>query len=356
MPVMILTKILASWLTRCFAVYNLWRLQCLVRGDAQLCPPAGLKETRTRAALARKFTPPFVAWFAITRHFLPLSDYQNLALLHLTLVWTPDMAPAVLVSKPLAHLPTSPIVPRSNLKRKRSSPEATSEDSVAQSDKRRKVAFDPDVEVRRVDEFGGKSILLISEEIKHALKQYQLGSSADYEQIKAIFSQDRLAEDQVSHDDTRKYLVGLTSNATLLTKSFHGLVQIVLDVHWLSFDDSLGALYSRFLGNLVSSQPVHTARVLSKLVDNFAHGVLGPSLGRECKAKTFQCPLPLDNRDSLSMIDKLSPSRSITLLDTYYNLSRLPAESSCPCCRQPSRILRTQSVLMSSMFEIYSFL
>jgi len=223
------------------------------------------------------------------------------------------MAPAVLVSTPLAPLPTSPTIPRSNLKRKRSSPEATSEDIVAQSDKRRKVAFDPDVEVRRVDELGGKSILLISEEVKHALKQYQLGSTGEYEQIKAIFAQDRLVEDQVSPDDIRKHLIGLTSNATLLTKSFHGLVQIVLDVHWLSFDDSFGASYTRFLGNLVSSQPVHTARVLSKLVDNFAHGVLRPLPGRKCKAKPFQCPLPLDTRDSFSTIDRSSHSKFTTL-------------------------------------------
>jgi len=265
------------------------------------------------------------------------------------------MAPAVLEAKPLASLPTSPTIPRSNLKRKRSSPEVETEDIVAQSDKRRKVAFDPDVEVRRVDELGGKSILLISEEIKHALRQYQLGSSEEYEQIKAIFSQDRLVEDQVPPDDIRKYLIGLTSNATLLTKSSHGLVQIVLDAYWLSFDDNLGALYTRFLGNLVSSQPVHTARVLAKLVDNFAHGVSGPSLGREFNAKPFQCPLPLDNRDTLSTIDKTSHSRSTTLLDTYCNSSRLPAESSCRSCRQPFRILRTQPVLMPSMFEIYSF-
>lgn len=214
------------------------------------------------------------------------------------------MSPAALSPEPLARLSTSPTLPRSNLKRKRSGTEGEGAAAALQSDKRRKVAFDPDVEVRRVDELGGKSVLLISEEIKHAIRQHERGVTEEYEQIKSLFGQDRFSDDGLSTEELRKYLLGLINNATLLNKSCHDLVHTVLDTHWLAFDDALTALYTRFLGNLVSSQPGYLARVLMKLVENFAHGEVNDlPISTQALTSAKYPHLPEPYRDSLSTRD-----------------------------------------------------
>ena len=160
--------------------------------------------------------------------------------------------------------------PKSSLKRKRNPNEPFSDDSQQSSSKILKVSFDDDVEVRMVDELGERPVHLVHQEIRHAIQQHTSGSShEEYDNLKQQLANAFDPDQGYSKTLARKYLLGLISNVTLLTRQCGDLVQTALDMKWLGKDDALVALYVKFLGNLVSSQSGNVASALSMLVGNF---------------------------------------------------------------------------------------
>lgn len=162
--------------------------------------------------------------------------------------------------------------PPSSLSRKRANHEINSDDDKYEAPiKRLKVAFDPEVEVRMVEDVGEKSLALIRAEVGHAIRQREAGEHEEYENLKQIFSISPFDEDAPSTNLLRKYLLGLISNTVLLKRSVSDLVNTVIKFQWLGLEESFVSLYIRFLGNLVSSHPGYISPVLKMLVENFAH-------------------------------------------------------------------------------------
>ena len=179
--------------------------------------------------------------------------------------------------------------PKSSLKRKRNPNELLSDDSQqSTSSKLLKVSFDDDVEIRMVDELGERPVHLIRQEIRHAISQHCTRrrddgkksdkdkkedevdrSDEEYCKLKQQLASSFSLDQGYSKTLTRKYLLGMISNVTLLTRQCGDLVQAVLEMKWLGQDDAIVATYVKFLGNLVSSQSGNVGSVLMMLVGNF---------------------------------------------------------------------------------------
>ena len=160
------------------------------------------------------------------------------------------------------------------------------------SSKRLKVAFDPAIQIRTLDDFGEKTASLIREEVINAIRQHAAGDNEEYDHIKQLFSAKPGDEDAPSSNLLRKYLLSLINNGTLLTKSCSDLVHSVLSTQWLGREEPFVVLYIRFLGNLVSSQGGFVANVLNMLVENFVHGPLPAHFPHRVRSDLFSFLLP----------------------------------------------------------------
>lgn len=158
-----------------------------------------------------------------------------------------------------------------------------SDDLLSSQGKRHRVAFDPHVEVRVMEDWNEKGLELVREEVRRALEQRQRLSfvartedddepSEDrYEQIKSLFSKAPDADDVPATSLLRKYLMALTSNVGRLNMSCAGLVHSILESQWVGRDDAFVSVYVRFLGNLLSAQHGYLGVVLKMLVSHFSN-------------------------------------------------------------------------------------
>jgi RNA polymerase I-specific transcription initiation factor RRN3 len=148
------------------------------------------------------------------------------------------------------------------------------EPTCANSNKRSKVAFDPEVKVRLMEEWasGEKAPELIREEVRRGIERYAMGDTAGYERIREIFTIKQDADDAPSPATIKNYLLALLGNVSLLKKSCSNLVYAVLECQWLGRDEAFVAIYVRFLGILVSARGGYVGSVLRMLVNNLCHG------------------------------------------------------------------------------------
>lgn len=172
----------------------------------------------------------------------------------------------------IAPAAVKPLIKSSRKRRNSDISSGSSQDSATRrAAKKLKVSFDDDVQVRFVDELGEKSVALVHQEIRHALTQHAQGQDEEYLEIKSIFTADPRSAEAPSDTKLEKYLVGLTQSSTSLTKSCADLVDAILNMEWLARDQKTVSQYTRFLGNLISSQSGYASQVLRMLVDNFTH-------------------------------------------------------------------------------------
>lgn len=171
-------------------------------------------------------------------------------------------------SRPVPPSVTKTLQRRPTLVRKRSGVE---DDSPPSPEKRAKVSFDSNVEVRVLGDWE-KAPQLIQEEVRHALEQHTLGDKSGYLRVKDVYAVKDKVEDEPSNITLRNYTSALLGNVSSLNRSCSDLVYAVLKHQWLARLDDYVNLYIRFLANLVSAQGVFLADVLRMLVDNLRTG------------------------------------------------------------------------------------
>lgn len=118
-----------------------------------------------------------------------------------------------------------------------------------------------------------KSQHLVKEEVRRALERYTAvdGDSTAYDSLKEILTTRPTANDAPSPTLLKRYIVALTSHATLLGKRCSGLVRAILDCSWLGRDDDFIGYYRRLLVNLISAHGGHAQVVMEALVDRFTN-------------------------------------------------------------------------------------
>ncbi|KAH0550915.1 hypothetical protein GP486_007721 [Trichoglossum hirsutum] len=141
------------------------------------------------------------------------------------------------------------------------------EPDLANPNKRSKVAFDPEVKVRLMEDWASceKAPELIREEVRRGIEKHAMGETEGYERIMEIFTAKHNADDAPSPTAIKNYLLALLGSVSLLKRSCASLVHAVLDFQWLGRDDAFVALYVRFLGTLVSAKGNYVGSVLRML-------------------------------------------------------------------------------------------
>lgn len=154
---------------------------------------------------------------------------------------------------------------------------------LASQSKRVRVAFDPDVEVRIVEDWNEKGLDLVREEVRRAIERHSVGDSAAYDQLKQLFTAKPSSEDAPSTALLRKYVVALTGHVNMLNKHSSGLVYALLDCQWLGRDEGFIGLYLRLLGGIMSVHGGYSAAVLKMPVKHFTN----------CKPSSCTLGMPL---------------------------------------------------------------
>ena len=148
--------------------------------------------------------------------------------------------------------------------------------------KRAKVTFNPTVEEKVLEEYS-RSLDSVRREVKMAIDAHARGSSTGYDGLKDIFTPKRGDdEERLGNDEMRAYIVALTTHASLLTKSCHGLVKVILAFQWMGMDESFVRAYIQFLGSLASSQGAYVGSVLQMLADHFLGGKISHPRNVDC--------------------------------------------------------------------------
>lgn len=195
--------------------------------------------------------------------------------------------------------------------------------------KRAKVSFDPEVQVRVVDEWE-KAPEIVREEVRRALEKRALGDNSGYDRVVEIYTAKPTGEDAPSPMTIRNYTVALLGSVSLLNKSVSTLVHALLNSQWLGRDEAYITLYIRLLGNLVSAQAGYLTDVLRMLVDNLTSGKTSQPRKAMTLANTLIAP-PSDGR--LPKYDMVGRSQihSRSLMALAYLLRLIPFASRVLC-------------------------
>lgn len=175
--------------------------------------------------------------------------------------------------------PTS-IADRPTLGLKRDSSHLGTDDYVHA--KKPKVAFDPRVDIRIMDDaWTDKSFELVKEEVRVGVERHlapaHVRNDDRYSALVSALGQDAFGGDAPSARLLLRYIVALEAKVSALGECGK-LVMAVLDLPWLGRDETFLGTYVRFLISLASAHSKFTPAVMEKLVAYFAR--LPASLGR----------------------------------------------------------------------------
>ena len=161
-----------------------------------------------------------------------------------------------------------PLPRRPTLVRKRDDTTAEDESPRPTSPKKARVAFNNEVEVKVMEQWG-KSPALIRDEVRRALERHARGDRWEYESLKELYDADA---DVAAKPDTsvlKSYTTAIGGHASTLGRAHRDLVQAMLQSDWILRDDDYVALFQRFLGSLASTQGIWLSDILAFLVDMF---------------------------------------------------------------------------------------
>ncbi|KAF2118432.1 RNA polymerase I-specific transcription initiation factor RRN3 [Lophiotrema nucula] len=164
----------------------------------------------------------------------------------------------------------APSVGGGSLKRKHDnlSSDFDSNDLTSSQIKKRRVTFDPAVDIRILSDVQEKSQELVGEEVRRALERHANGDNGDYDQLRQLLTLKPTSSDAPLTRLLQKYIVALTTSVPLFDKS-SGLVHAIIDSHWIARNEKYVRCYRHLLRSLLSVYPQYTSGVLSMLVSMF---------------------------------------------------------------------------------------
>ncbi|KAI6380419.1 hypothetical protein MCOR25_001614 [Pyricularia grisea] len=182
----------------------------------------------------------------------------------------PPRAP--LGKKPILRTPQSRSV---STKRKRSD---DSDDRPESSPTKRLKHVTFDLESNMTVDIGTRTLEETKREVRSALEDRVRGETEGYENLKAIFQNDRQRylppivgdeEDCLKPQELIVYVVALSTCAPMLDRSCSDLIKIVTKCSWLGRDDAFCKAYTQFLAALISAQGTTLELVLAMIVEKF---------------------------------------------------------------------------------------
>jgi len=167
-----------------------------------------------------------------------------------------------------------------SLKRKQSDAIYDNDALLSSQSKRRRVTFDPEVDVRMIADPNEKSLELVEQEVQRALEKHATSDNIAYDEIRALFTEKPTSRHAPLTRLLHKYIVALTNNAPLLDHSCRGMVHAIIDCSWIARNEQFVRSYRRFLSSLLSVHPGFTSTVLSMLVNMFVEAP-GPAMRQQ---------------------------------------------------------------------------
>jgi RNA polymerase I-specific transcription initiation factor RRN3 len=234
---------------------------------------------KTLARESRAFAPRLTVTH---RHFSPNSLRRPSLLLPLLPIrcniqgnhLAPEMVSLASTVR-VADMRSSSVGGSSNLKRKTLDHSSDAEIVDSSQLKRRRVTFDPSVNVQVIRDEDEKSLELVGEEVRRAVEKHAAGEKAAYDRLKALFKDDPRSSNAPHTGLLQKYLIALSNNVHLLDYECKGLVHAVIDCSWVARNEDFVQSYRHFLRSLLSIQTGYTSTVLQMLVSSF---VKAPSI------------------------------------------------------------------------------
>lgn len=206
-------------------------------------------------------------------------------------------------------------------------------------EKRAKVAFSSEVEVRAVDEWQ-HAPELVQEEVRRAFEKRGWGDRSSYDKIKDVFASRKDNKDAPSSTTLRNYTMALLANVSSLNKSSSDLVDAVLHSEWLGRQEDYVYLYVRMLASLVSAQGMFLGDALRMLVENLTASKLYTHKG--------DCGIAHRNFRSTFKWPASRPAESISISDLCSRPQSLAIPTSAHSVSQPGPIVSPHQYLPSS--------
>ncbi|KAF1818929.1 RNA polymerase I-specific transcription initiation factor RRN3, partial [Dissoconium aciculare CBS 342.82] len=147
--------------------------------------------------------------------------------------------------------------------------------------KKLKVAFDDNVHIRIMDDWNEKSVDLVKEEVRVAIRGHLTPTTpaddSHYLRLLQLLGQNVLSPDAPNSALLLKYLRALEARVSLLGECKR-LVDVILNLSWLGRDDEFAGAYTHFLLVLATVHVKYTEEILDRLVAHFER--LPASAGR----------------------------------------------------------------------------
>lgn len=156
-----------------------------------------------------------------------------------------------------------------SLKRKQPDADYDNDAILSTQTKRRRVTFDPEVDVRMIADLNEKSLELVEAEVQRALEKHAAGDTIAYDELRALFAGKPTSPDAPLTRLLHKYVIALTNKAPLLDHGRRGLVHAIIDCSWVARNEQFVRSYRHLLASLLSVHPGFTSTVLSMLVNMF---------------------------------------------------------------------------------------
>ena len=156
-----------------------------------------------------------------------------------------------------------------SLKRRHNDNSSEADNIASSQAKRRRVAFNPEVDVRILNDEHDKSLELVGEEVRIAIEKHAAGDKAAYDALKGLFREAPTSGAAPLSGLLQKYVIALTNNVPVLDHNCKGLVHAVIDCSWVARNDHFVRSYRSFLRSLLSVQPGYLSTLLQMLVSMF---------------------------------------------------------------------------------------
>ncbi|ORX99889.1 RNA polymerase I-specific transcription initiation factor RRN3 [Clohesyomyces aquaticus] len=188
-----------------------------------------------------------------------------------------------------------------------------SDDLPSSQVKRRRVTFDPEVDVHILSDPNEKSLELVGEEVRRALERHAGNDNFSYDEIRHLLTLKPTDSDAPLTGLLHKYVIALANNVPFLNHKCSGLVHAIIDCSWIARNEQFVQSYRHLLASLLSVHPGFTSSVFTMLVDMFVE-LPSPALRQQDDPAIQRTRLQSRVHDTLRYL-----LRQIPLTSTYLN-------------------------------------
>jgi RNA polymerase I-specific transcription initiation factor RRN3 len=242
-----------------------------------------------------------------------------------------------------------------SLKRKQYDADLDLENISSSQLKRRRVTFDPAVDVHILPDVNEKSLELVGEEVRRALERHAIDENTTYDEIRALLQTKPTSADAPLTGLLQKYIIALANNVPSLDYKCTGLVHAVVDSSWVARNEQYVRVYRHFLRSLLSVHPGYTTTVLKMLVNMFVK-LPSPHLRQQDDPATNRAHIQDRVHDTIKFLVRQSAMTSTYLAPLLTSAFPFPTDTAKAHVHYVRNILRVSKYCPELKGEILSLI